>query len=241
MRVLVLHPGEQISNALLAALEDQLFSVEETVARRNFEDFVQGGEYDCIILDSFAKDEALLAVRQLRRESASVGLVVLSKSSEASEARTTLYECGADECLSRPFSHCELVAKLRALDRRGHGISDCRLRVADLEIDCVRHTVHRSGKLLQLTKREFVLLEYLVRNADRPLTRSMIMERVWKQDYEGLTNVVDVFINLIRRKIDKEFEPKLVHTARGVGYLIRSPVPPSRFAADQTFQNRQTG
>jgi two-component system copper resistance phosphate regulon response regulator CusR len=239
MQVLVLYREGQASKALLKALEDQLFSVEATTVQDHPVDCTQIENYDCILLDGLPDQQALRSVRLIRGASTTVGIVILG-ASDPPEFRTALYEGGADECFSRPFSLSELVAKMRALLRRQHSGSDHTLRVADLELDCVRHTVHRGGKLLQLTNREFVLLEYLVRNADRPLTRSMIMERVWKQQYDGLTNVVDVFINLLRRKVDREFEPKLVHTARGVGYLVRNPLPSDGFAGDRIMAERQT-
>ena len=118
--------------------------------------------------------------------------------------------------------------------RRQGGDVNHTLRVADLEIDCLRRTAKRGNRLLSLTGKEFALLEYLMRNAGRPLTRSMIMEHVWNEHYEGLTNVVDVFVNMLRRKIDRDFRLKLLRTARGVGYLIDDP---SDVAVDETYSN----
>lgn len=220
MHALLLSKQQNSNVALKKALEAQQISL--AAKSEIFEATDLAREYDCIILDSWTPEEAPAIVRRIRSAHCASPIIVLD-SCQSTEDRIRLYECGADECLLRPFSLSEFVARLRALMRRQGGHLNHTLRVADLEIDCLRHTAKRGGKNLNLTSKEFALLEYLMRNAGRPLTRSMIMEHVWNEDYEGLTNVVDVFINLLRRKIDRDFQLKLLRTARGIGYMIEDP------------------
>jgi DNA-binding response OmpR family regulator len=220
MHALLLSKEQNSNIAMKKALEAQQISL--AVKSDIFEATDLGREYDCIILDSWLPQEAPAIVRRIRSANCASPIIVLD-SCESTEDRVRLYECGADECLLRPFSLSEFVARLRALMRRQGGPINNTLRVADLEIDRLRRTAKRGGRPLNLTSKEFALLEYLMRNVGRPLTRSMIMEHVWNEDYEGLTNVVDVFINLLRRKIDRDFQLKLLRTARGIGYLIEDP------------------
>ena len=219
MYALLLTRDDQCDLAMLKALESQQINV--SVSTDLFE-ITHEREYDCIILDSLLPNEACDFVKRIRGTRVVAPIVVVD-TCQSTEDRIRIYEYGADDCLLRPFSLSEFVARLRAVARRQYRMMDHTLRVADLEIDCVRRTAKRSGKMLNLTGKEFALLEYLMKNVGRPLTRSMIMEHVWNEDYEGLTNVVDVFINMLRRKVDKSFEPKLLRTARGVGYVIEAP------------------
>jgi len=128
---------------------------------------------------------------------------------------------GADDYLPKPFAFAELLARIRAIARRrlnepGSG----RLTLADLELDVQRHTVHRAGKAIELTPKEFTLLEYLLRNAGHVVSRTMITEKVWGYGFETYSNLIDVHMNHLRRKIDRDFEPKLLHTVKGVGYVL---------------------
>ena len=220
MHALLLSKEHNSNVAMMKALEAQ--QIRLAVKSDVLEAIHLAREYDCIIVDSWLPQEAPAIVTRIRSAHFASPIIVLD-GCESTQDRIRLYECGADDCLLRPFSLSEFVARLRALMRRQGGHINHTLRVADLEIDCLRRTAKRGGKLLNLTSKEFALLEYLMRNAGRPLTRSMIMEHVWNEDYEGLTNVVDVFINLLRRKIDRDFQLKLLRTARGIGYLIEDP------------------
>jgi two-component system copper resistance phosphate regulon response regulator CusR len=219
MHALLLTREHDCNVAMLKALESQQIKVVLAPDLLDMVDIAYGREFDCIILDSLLPAKACEAVKRIREARVTSPIIVVD-SSKSSDDRIRLYECGADECVLRPFSMSEFVARLRALVRRQYRIPDHTLRVADLEVDSARRTARRNGKPLNLTGKEFALLEYMMRNAGRPLTRSMIMEHVWHEDYEGLTNVVDVFINMLRRKVDKNFEPKLLRTARGIGYMI---------------------
>jgi two-component system copper resistance phosphate regulon response regulator CusR len=130
-------------------------------------------------------------------------------------------ERGADDYLGKPFSFTELLARVRALLRRGQPTPE-RLQVGDLTLDCIRRKVTRSGEPIDLAPKEFSILEYLMRNRGRPLSRTMIVEHVWDMDYDGLTNIVDVYIRHLRSKVDDRWPLKLIHTVRGVGYMIET-------------------
>jgi two-component system copper resistance phosphate regulon response regulator CusR len=145
--------------------------------------------------------------------------VLLLTAKGSVEDRVTGLNLGADDYLVKPFAFAELSARLRALLRRGTREST-RLQIADLSVDLTTRTVTRAGRKLDLSSKEFALLEFLLRNARRPVTRTMIIEHVWDLHFDSLTNVVDVYINYLRNKIDKSFSPPLIHTVRGVGYML---------------------
>src|SRR5437879_5844368 len=157
-------------------------------------------------------------LKQLRAKRVKASVLMLTARSSVSEKIETL-EAGADDILVKPFSMRELVARVRVLLRRPAAELDL-LRVGDLEMDRIHHVVVRCGKHIHLTNKEFALLESLMRNAGSPVTRSALMEHVWDGGFEGFTNIVDVYINYLRAKIDRDFEPKLIHTAYGVGYML---------------------
>jgi DNA-binding response OmpR family regulator len=136
------------------------------------------------------------------------------------EDRVKGLDLGADDYLTKPFSFSELSARVRALLRRSPNTIGIVLRVEDLELDRAERVVRRAGRRIDLTPREFALLEYLMRNAGRPVTRAMIIEHVWNFSFDTMTNVVDVYISYLRKKIDQDFEHKLIHTVRNVGYEL---------------------
>jgi DNA-binding response OmpR family regulator len=138
------------------------------------------------------------------------------------EDRVESLDSGADDCLIKPFSYTELAARVRALMRRRPLTAETLLKIADLELDRIERKVTRAGKRIELTAKEFGLLEYLLRNAGHRITRTMIVEHVWNLSFDTGTNIVDVYINYLRKKIDDGFSPKLIHTVRGVGYELRS-------------------
>jgi len=158
----------------------------------------------------------------LRLKKPSLPVLVLTQRNRV-EDRVQCLDLGADDYLGKPFSYSELSARLRALVRRSHLPSESVLSVADLKLDRVERRVERAGRRIELTTREFALLEYLMRNAGRRVTRSMIIEHVWNLTFDTTTNVVDVYINYLRRKIDDGHCAKLIHTVRGVGYELSNP------------------
>jgi len=144
-------------------------------------------------------------------------------------------ETGADDYLTKPFAFVELLARVRALLRRGQPAPE-KLQVADLALDCARRKVMRGAEAIELAPKEFGILEYMMRNRGRPLSRTMIVEHVWDMDYDGLTNIVDVYIRHLRSKIDDRFALKLIQTVRGIGYMIEAPDKPAERPADAATQ-----
>ena len=142
---------------------------------------------------------------------------------ESIEDKVSGFDAGADDYLTKPFAFSELVVRIRALLRRGSSQPIGRLRVADLELDPVSHKVWRASQEITLTNKEYALLEYLMRNVDRVLTRTAIVEHVWDINYDSMTNIVDVHIRALRAKIDRDFTPPLIHTIRRVGYTLETP------------------
>lgn len=222
MRILIIEDEPKVARTLAKGLEADHFAVD--VAGDGEEGLQLAGEvnYDAIILDwDLPKLDGLTVLRRLRRNGSNVRILMLSTREEVSE-RVCGLRAGADDYLIKPFFYEELLARLHALLRRPQEFLD-KLRVADLELDRMRHTVTRAGRQLKLTQREYAVLEYLMRNAGRTVTRTMVVEHVWNLGFEGLTNIVDVYVNYLRAKIDDGFDKPLIHTAHGIGYVLASP------------------
>jgi DNA-binding response OmpR family regulator len=180
-------------------------------------------EYDVMVLDlNLPKMDGLSVLRLIRPKRAALAVLVLTARSRI-EDRVAALDAGADDCLIKPFSFTELSARVRALLRRRPIAATTQLKIADLELDRVERTVQRAGKRIDLTSKEFGLLEYLLRNAGHRITRNMIVEHVWNLSFDTGTNIVDVYINYLRKKVDEGFSPRLIHTVRGVGYELRCP------------------
>ncbi len=179
--------------------------------------------YDLLILDLnlpvVAGSEVLSKIRSY---DADLPILILTATDHVTE-RVACLDAGADDYLTKPFSFSELSARVRALLRRKSRPTETVLRIEDLQLDCVRRTVHRAGRLIELTPKEFSLLEYFMRNVGRRITRNMIIEFVWKLSPDTMTNVVDVYVNYLRKKIDDGAKVKLIHTIRGVGYEFGTP------------------
>jgi len=177
--------------------------------------------YNLLILDlNLPKLDGLSVLKQVRPHAPSLPILVLTARNRL-EDRITALDSGADDCLIKPFSFQELTARTRALMRRNSGnVQAGPIQVADLILNRAEFRVERSGRKLDLTAKEFALLEYLMMNARRPVTRAMIMENVWRETYDGSTNLVDVYVKYVRDKVDTDFPLKLVRTIRGVGYVL---------------------
>jgi two-component system copper resistance phosphate regulon response regulator CusR len=177
-------------------------------------------DYDLLIVDLMLP---LLSgtdlIRQLRQKKPEVPIVVLT-ARDAITDKIANFEAGADDYLTKPFAFAELLVRVKALLRRGAVNRSNTLRIADLEIDRLTHQVRRNGGPIKLTSKEYGLLEYLALNSPRVLSRTMIIEHVWDQSFEGLTNIVDVYVRQLRAKIDEPCEHKLIHTVRSVGYYL---------------------
>ncbi len=218
MRVLLAHSELKGAQALVSNLEAD-FAVDLATTGEEALQLATEIDYDAIILDSsLPKLDGLTVLKKLRKSGSNVRILLLSSHREIPD-RVYGLRAGADDYVIKPFSSEELLARLQALLRRPQEMLD-KLSVDDLELDRMRHTVTRAGKPISLTQREYAVLEYLMRNAGRTVTRTMVVEHVWNLAFEGLTNIVDVYINYLRRKIDRGFNKPLIHTSRGVGYVL---------------------
>jgi two-component system copper resistance phosphate regulon response regulator CusR len=176
--------------------------------------------------------DGLKVLERVRNKKAGPPVLILSARGGVDD-RVKGLEQGADDYLTKPFAFVELLARVRALLRRGQPAAE-RLQVADLLVDCTRRKVTRSNETIDLAPKEFGILEYMMRNKGRPLSRTMIVEHVWDMDYDGLTNIVDVYIRHLRSKIDDRYQQKLIQTVRGIGYMIEEPKQPSGVRGDES-------
>jgi DNA-binding response OmpR family regulator len=178
-------------------------------------------EYDLIVLDlMIPKIDGLEVLRKIRSNKNNVPVLVLTARDSVEDIVQGL-DSGCDDYLTKPFEFIEFLARIRALLRREKIDKEPILKIADLTLSLVTHKVMRKEKEIELTSKEYALLEYFMRNPNKVLTRTMISEHVWDYHFDSVTNVVDVYVNYLRRKIDKDFQPKLIHTIRGVGYIMK--------------------
>jgi DNA-binding response OmpR family regulator len=211
---------EALGKFVRQGLESEHHVVEVVTDGEKAREAAAGSQYDIVILDlNLPKLDGVSVLRQLRLKKPSVPVLILTQRARV-EDRVQCLDTGADDYLSKPFSFTELSARIRALARRSHLPSESVLTIADLRLDRVQRIVERAGRKIELTTKEFALLEYLMRNAGRSVTRSMIIEHVWSLTFDTTTNVVDVYINYLRRKIEGGDSAKLIHTVRGVGYEL---------------------
>jgi two-component system, OmpR family, copper resistance phosphate regulon response regulator CusR len=221
MRVLVVEDDVPLASFLRKGLEAEHYAVDVAPDGDDARWMASECDYDLMILDlNLPKIDGISVLRTIRPKKPSLSILVLTGRSSI-EDRVQCLDCGADDCVIKPFSYTELSARVRALLRRQPFTSETLLKIADLELNRVERTVRRGGRRIDLTSKEFGLLEYLLRNAGHRVTRSMIIEHVWNLSFDTGTNIVDVYVNYLRRKIDDGFTPKLIHTVRGVGYELR--------------------
>jgi two-component system OmpR family response regulator len=222
MRILVVEDEKRIADFVARGLEGAGFSVDSAGSGAAALDLIHLSDYDLIVLDLMLPDmDGLAVLEKIRIRQSSPPVLILSALG-AVDDRVKGLERGADDYLGKPFSFTELLARVRALLRRGQPTPE-RLQVGDLALDCIRRKVMRAGETIELAPKEFSILEYLMRNRGHPLTRTMIVEHVWEMDYDGLTNIVDVYIRHLRSKVDDRWPHKLIRTVRGVGYMIEAP------------------
>jgi heavy metal response regulator len=219
MRILVVEDDVKVANFLRRGLSEESYAVDVAHDGETGAHQAENFDYDAVILDlMLPKLSGAEALKQLRAKKPELPVLLLTAKGSV-EDRVAGLNLGADDYLVKPFAFAELSARLRALLRRGTREST-RLQIADLTVDLTTRTVTRAGRKLELSSKEFALLEFLLRNARRPVTRTMIIEHVWDLHFDSLTNVVDVYINYLRNKVDKNFSMPLIHTVRGVGYML---------------------
>lgn len=224
MRLLVVEDDVAIQGFLKRALSQAGYQVDTVHDGRTAELKASEGIYDALIIDLGLPDmDGLNLIAKCRSQGTSAPVLILSARRTVDE-RVKGLEQGGDDYLTKPFALAELLARLRNLLRRSSPahIDSVRLEAADLEMDLVRHEARRGDRVLQLTPQEFSLLEYLCRNAGRVVTRTMILDHVWKMRIDPATNVVDVHIYRLRSKVDSEARAPLIHTIRGVGYMLKN-------------------
>jgi two-component system copper resistance phosphate regulon response regulator CusR len=220
MRILVVEDDVALASFLRKGLEAEHHAVDTSHDGDQGCSMALAVDYDLVVLDlGLPTLDGLSLLKNLRQRKASLPVLILTARSRV-EDRVQCLDLGADDYLIKPFSFLELAARARALLRRSHLPSESTLRVQDLNLDRVERKVERGGRRIELTTKEFALLEYMMRNAGRRLTRAMIIEHVWNLTFDSTTNVVDVYINYLRRKIDDGFPNSLIHTIRGVGYQL---------------------
>ena len=221
MRVLVVEDEKKTASFVRKALQAEGFAVD--VCHNGDDALVAASStpFDVIVLDIMLPGrDGLSVLTQLRERGNKIPVLLLSARGEVNE-RVQGLNAGADDYLPKPFVIAELVARVRALVRRGGETKSTVLRIADLALDTVTHEAKRRETKIELTAREYRLLEYLLRNAGRICGRMSIIEKVWDYDFDPGTNLVDVYVKRLREKIDDGFEPKLLHTARGIGYTLK--------------------
>ncbi len=221
MRVLLIEDYKQLVRALKKGLEEEGFAVDVAMDGEEGGYKAETANYDVIILDlMLPKEDGLSLLRRWRAKGIKSHVLVLTARSGI-EDKVTGLDLGADDYMTKPFQLEELLARLRALIRRGHDVKDPVLRVHDLEIDTNTRTVKRGEKTIHLTPREYALLEFLAYHRGKVVTRSMIWEHLYDEHDENTSNVVDVYIRYLRNKIDKDFTPPLIQTRWGEGYMLR--------------------
>ena len=223
MRILVAEDDRPVASFLKKGLEAEHYAVDVVPDGQEALYMAEEYDYDLVLLDLILpKMDGLQVLRQIRNRKKNLPVLVLTGRSRV-EDRVKGLDLGADDYMVKPFAFRELTARVRALLRRGDGPGDFKLQVEDLVMSLVERTVRRGERRIELTPKEFSLLEYLMRNQGRAVSRPMIIEHVWNFSFDTMTNVVDVYVNYLRKKVDGGGTQKLIHTVRGVGYRIGNP------------------
>jgi DNA-binding response OmpR family regulator len=221
MRLLVVEDNPDMGIRLEQGLREHGFAVDRVADGGEAYRYAATGVYDLLILDRMLPGrEGLDVLRSLRAAGVTAPAIFLTARSAVAD-RVEGLDAGADDYLVKPFSFAELLARIRVVLRRGSEPLPSTLRVADLSLDPAARVVERAGQRIDLSPKQFALLHYLMRHAGQVVSRTMIQEHVWNFDFDGLTNVVDVHINRLRNKVDRDFDRPLIHTLRGVGYVLR--------------------
>ena len=221
MRLLYAEDEEDLNKVVTNKLTEEGFSVDSCFNGREAIDNVQFTEYDAAILDIMMPHaDGFAVLKELRKLKKNTPVLFLT-ARDSIEDRVTGLDSGANDYLVKPFSFEELLARIRVLTREKHNLTENILSIGDLELNLSSHIVTRGGTEIRLTSKEYQLLEYLLYNKEKVLSREKIENHIWNYDYEGGTNVIDVYIRYLRKKIDDGFPTKLIHTVRGAGYVIR--------------------
>src|SRR5947209_17839034 len=223
MRILLVEDDARVASFIRKGLEEEQYRVDLAADGEAGLAQALAGEHDLLILDiMLPKRDGMSVLAELRRRHLETPVLMLT-AKDAVEDRVAGLNAGCDDYLPKPFAFAELLARARALLRRRASEKSVLLRAGDLVLDPVAHRVTRASRLIELTSREYALLQYFLQHQNQVLTRTMIVEQVWGYDFDNFSNVVDVYVNYLRNKVDREFDVKLIHTVRGVGYVLKAP------------------
>ncbi len=221
MRILVVEDEKDLNNIIVKKLSSVGYSVDACFDGEEALHYIELTEYDAIILDvMLPKLDGFAVIKKIRQNNINTPVIFLTARDTIAD-RVSGLDLGANDYLVKPFSFEELMARIRAMTRQQAGKATNILSIADLELDCSAKTVKRSNKIINLSAKEYSILEYMLYNAGAVLSREKIENHIWNYDYEGGTNVVDVYIRYLRKKIDDDYENKLIHTVRGMGYVLK--------------------
>lgn len=222
MRILLVEDEKKIAQFIVKGLREEGYAVDCAENGKDAMKIVHIYEYDLIITDIMMPHlNGLEFISEVRRQQINIPIIIISAKSHIDDKIIGL-DSGADDYLTKPFSFGELLARMRALMRRKSNYVE-QLKFGDLELDPVGHTVTRNGKPLELTPKEYSLLEFFMRNQGRVITRTTIIEHVWDMHFDSDTNLVDVFVSYLRKKLEERNAPRIIHSVRGVGYIMRLP------------------
>ncbi len=220
MRILLVEDEKKLAEMVARGLKAERYAVDVAHDGQQGWDLAAAYEYDLIILDLMLPGVSGTEILgRLRRKNQQVPILILT-ARDATDEKVRNFEAGADDYLTKPFAFAELLVRVKALLRRGPVNRSSVLRVGDLEVDRLSKQVRRGGRRIDLTAKEYSLLEYFATNPGRVFSRTMIIEHVWDQSFEGLTNIVDVYVRHLRQKVDDAFPDKLIRTVRGMGYCL---------------------
>jgi len=220
-KILVVEDEKKVASFIKRGLEEEGFEVDVASDGEEGLYMAEASSYDLVLMDlMLPKIDGLSVVREMRGRSIQTPVLCLT-AKDAVEDIVSGLDSGSDDYLTKPFAFAELLARVRALLRRGAQDRGAELTFADLRLDPVSHKVWRSEKEIELTAKEYALLEYFMRNPNQTLTRTMIAEHVWDYTFDSFTNIIDVYVNYLRKKIDRDFDKKLIHTVRGIGYVLK--------------------
>ncbi|MBD1399116.1 response regulator transcription factor [Pelovirga terrestris] len=221
MHILVVEDEQKVAGFIQRGLEEEGYKVDLAFDGDAGIEKGLAGIYDLILMDiMLPKKDGIAVIRELREKDIKTPVLCLT-ARDSVEDKVVGLDIGADDYLAKPFAFAELVARCRALIRRGTSDRGAEIHFADLRLDPVTHKVWRSGKEIELTSKEYALMEYFMRNPNKVLTRTMIAENVWDYSFDSFTNIIDVYVNYLRNKIDRDYDKKLIHTVRGSGYVLK--------------------